>query len=307
MIQMSAFESNNNRSVALVDERELNRLFPGVPPNTQIRIIGPVGLPEEIEIPFDFENDYNEIGDHVSTPIPTIERMIDEPENKSVVERKEVDGLIGGPFAPVQPQPSVSFSESHFLESITSIMEKVVSSDVKSWGGNPDIQVTMFGPGRNPGLKQVTMKSIVFEVNKLIINRVTISQIHTLSNNDDKFSAAVSYIRSNKHLLAGGPAWTIDHSGKTIAEAITKTYENLKAMQKCEWCTGVWDRRMSDQCMTCLFSDYFTRENEKIECPVCRTNTKDFTTLECNHRMCYKCLFRIVRPKKCPLCRLEIE
>jgi Zinc finger, C3HC4 type (RING finger) len=304
---MSSFESNSNRTVAFVDERELNRLFPGVPPNTQVRIIGPVGLHEEIEIPFDLENEYTEMDDRIPSPVPIIRNGADESETKSIIEHKESDPQVRGPFAPAQPQPSTSFSEAQFLESITAMIDKIISSDVKQWGGNPDVSVTMFGPGRHQGLKQVTLKNIVFEVNKLIINRVIISQIHSLSNNEDKFSAAISYVRSNKNLTTGGPAWTIDHSGKTVAEAITKTYENLKALKKCEWCTGVWDGRMNDQCIICLFSDYFTRENEKIECPICRTSTRDFTTLDCNHRMCYQCLFKIVRPKKCPLCRLEIE
>jgi hypothetical protein len=315
---MDVSNNDSNRTVAILNERELSRLFPGVPPNTQIRIMGPVGISMGSDHISDLEDDYDETEDD-EHPILSIHpnasglfensnvsaNFIASSNEQQQSDRNEAKSV--NMFAPLERSPTVSFSEAQFLERISGIMEQVISSDVKMWGGNTDMQVTISGSGPHRGLKQVTMKNIVFEVNRLVVNRVVIGQLAPLPRNgDNKFMALISYVRNNKNFYTG-PAWTIEHSGKTVAEAMAKVYQNLKAINRCAWCDAVWDTRMSKECVVCIVSDFFTRENEEIECPACTEKVKDFTTLDCRHRMCYKCMFRLVKPRKCPLCRCEID
>lgn len=311
--EMHSLHSGINRTIAMLNEQELNRVFPGVPPNTQIRIVGPVGLSSELGENQGLDEEYNEIEAFESPFITHSDNQIEDHQiensssrrlNNSARETIE-ENKISNLFVPAERSSSWSFTESEFLEHITSLMEKIITSDIKMWGNSPDMHVTGFGPGQS--LKQLTMKNIIFEVNRLVINSVIINQLNPAQkNNNDKFSASISYVRNSKQFYTG-PSWIIKHSGKTINEAITKVYENLKAMNRCTWCDAIWDTRMSKECITCLISDFFTRGNEEIECPACKEKIKDFTTLECRHRICYKCVFKLIVPRKCPLCRYEID
>lgn len=45
------------------------------------------------------------------------------------------------------------------------------------------------------------------------------------------------------------------------------------------------------------------------ECPVCfeGANTRCWVRTPCRHSLCLRCLLRLARPARCPLCRHDLE
>jgi len=148
--------------------------------------------------------------------------------------------------------------------------------------------------------KIITIENIMFEVNRILCKGVRIIQ----RKEDDafKYTASIQYVAQDEDYW-NGPAYTIIVNKPTLQDVISHIHEKLKKMQRCDTCkTVVYDSSISEHCIICLFSDYFTKDNDLITCVICSEQTRDFTTLQCGHRFDHACLSKI-NNRVCPLCR----
>lgn len=318
-----------NRQVALVSQNQLEQMFPGVHPNTQIRISGPL-------IPSRFFENEESFTIHPHEPVPgspslnhnrisrtepsLSERQSEdaEPLHYSVsnpIPRYSVVNMHPVSSSSTVPEevkkspdketsiksPTRDFSEEEYVKRISNLSRLILEGEPGFWAKicGPNIDVVS---GRN-GAKSFSMK-INFEVNGIIITRISVS--HETEELKNIWSVALTYIRHSKEYFTGNRCY-LQYSDQDLQVAVRKSYNGLKALRRCIFCMSIWNSEMSDVCLICLFSDYFTRENELYECPVCKENIKDWTILDCNHRLCYKCLARIAEPRKCPMCRCELN
>ena len=397
--------TNGDRQVAIVDQQTLSQLFPGVPPNTQVRIVGPLPLPERATQPDppQARPERNRVGMMPFPPVPSpgelMEAMAMDEDGwahsedlirswrgrvprrhpvrtwrtpagvgrqvpSSLQIREEIgDSLwfdesgvdMGGTYtsadqfipreirlrqipsdevrhqerepmvriipreetkavqsdatrvaAPSQTleltkPPTRDLTEEEYVTRIVRFVELALGPDVDNW-------ISACGPNMEIGShpRQVKLNNLVFEVNGLIVTCIHVGQLPVIPNADLTWLIHLTYVLETGHYHRG-PFQSIGQSDKDLATAVRKSYASLKALKRCQRCEAIWNTTLSDVCVICLFCDYFTRENDEHECPVCTDSIRDWTTLDCGHRLCYKCMFKLQPPRRCPLCRHGIN
>lgn len=326
---MSAL-NGTTRQVTLVNQSQLEQMFPGMHPNTQIRISGPLipsrllqedesftihphepvpGSPSlghtfrtEPLLSIERKSEDTEPSAHysVSNPLPHYSVSVPEPSPVSNSIPDEIKKSADRET--LTKSPTRDLPEEEYVKRITNLSYLILGADTASWAKvcGPNIEVLS---GGRSGTKSFTMKNN-FEVNGIIVTRVNIT--HEPEEPKNTWAVALTYIRHSKEYFTGNRCY-LQYFDKDLQTAIRKSYNGLKALKRCMFCMSIWNSEMSDVCLICLFSDYFTRENELYECPVCKDSIRDWTILDCNHRLCYKCLSRINEPRKCPMCRAELN
>lgn len=191
---------------------------------------------------------------------------------------------------PLTQSTTYNFSEEQFVTHIASMVKAIIKRPVPQ-GQNISPNISYNIRGNN---KYITICNIIIEV-----NRITVVSVNIVAGKT--FNVTLQYVNNNiSHLT--GPFYTLQSSAATIEEAIRNVYAELRNMRKCSYCTSIYNNAISSECPYCLLSDYFTRENPEIECPICMEKIRDFRTLDCNHRLCYTCFYKLTS-SKCPICR----
>lgn len=303
--------------VAYIDESMLNTMFPGIPPNTQVRVVGPI-QPIDIRVPVrDARNDIESPDEEESSmedwtpPMRSVFRPGHVSAQTTRAEEKETIPVptVSAFKKPATKSASCDWSEDEYVERISTLAQKALGSEYSTWtrAAGTNLTISHKGPVRIMGIKNV-----VFEVNGITVNGITVGYHLAIGPDgevpsDRAWHVALSYIPTIKAYNIPHLANNLQHSDINLITALRKTYASLKALRCCDYCHSVWNTELSPNCPVCMFSNYFTRENEKIECPVCMTELRDFFTPECGHRLCYKCMFKLRQPRRCPSCRTEIE
>lgn len=291
----------------------------------QVDISGPL-------IPSRFFEESFSIHPHEPLPVPTspaanVPRIIEsssferKSENIHVLDLENISGRYSvlnsnsNPLQEENKQPAKTevisaitqsktrdFSEDEYVQKISKLSQTILGKNVACWAKScgPDIEIiSLERSSRN----SFTLKTC-FEVNGIMITRITVSHDSDESKND--WFVILTYVKHSRDYFTGN-RYHLQYFDKDLQTTIRKSYTGLRALKRCMFCMSIWNSEMSDVCPLCLFSDYFTRENEVHECPVCKENVKDWTILDCNHRLCYKCLAQIKQPRRCPLCRHAID
>lgn len=316
--------NGTNRQVTLVNQTQLEQMFPGMPPNTQIRISGPL-LPSRLfqeEESFELHS-HDPLSDspvlryaapriidaslserksehiHVlDRPEPSPHYSISDIANLPQEEHKKLPEFV----SPIVKSPTRDLSEEEYVQKISNMSQLILGADSQSWAKVCGPNIEIVSEGRN-GTKSFSLKNN-FEVNGIIITRISVT--HGLEESKSVWSITLTYIKHPKEYFTDN-RYHLQYIDKDLQTAVRKSYMGLKALRRCTFCTSIWNSQLSDVCVTCLFNDYFTRENEVYDCPVCKESIRDWTILNCNHRVCYKCLAQIRKPRKCPMCRHEID
>lgn len=316
--------NGTNRQVTLVNQTQLEQMFPGMPPNTQIRISGPL-------IPSRFFQEEESFELHSHEPISAspilgyapriIEASLSERKSEDihVLDHAEPSGHYsvsntGNP--PIQEEckrlpefassmvksPTRDLSEDEYVQKISNMSRVMLGTDSASWAKVCGPNIEIISEGRS-GTKSFSLKNN-FEVNGIIITRISVA--HGIEESKSVWSVTLTYIKHPKEYFTDN-RYHLQYVDKDLQTVVRKSYKGLKALRRCTFCMSIWNGELSDVCVTCLFSDYFTRENEIYDCPICKEGVRDWTILNCNHRVCYKCLAQIRKPRKCPMCRHEID
>jgi hypothetical protein len=348
--------SSSNRQVTVVNHTQLEQMFPGMTPNTQIRISGPL-IPSEF---FQEVENYTH-NSHETIPLspPTLirSRIIDPSVSSASSERKSEDihflnnhessarySVVNQslnsipeenkkkPDSEITKIPTRDLAEEEYVQKISKLSRLILGTDVESWEKvcGPNIEV-LFSINRDRA-RSFSVKNM-FEVNGIIVGKITVETMLSLKENKEQalplqplnhfsggsealrspetdakplWAITLTCIKNSKDPIAAGIKYYLQYVDKDLQTVVRKSYNGLRAMRRCMFCMSIWNSELSDVCPLCLFTDYFTRENELYDCPVCKESIRDWTILDCNHRLCYKCLAQIRNPRKCPMCRHDL-
>lgn len=222
----------------------------------------------------------------------------EQPEIK-LEDTKDADNY----YEPPKRSPTKDMTADQLLDGICTYIENVMAKtapmdgSAMTFGAN-----TQYVDDHVQG-RMVTVSNIVFEVNQVTVKSVRVIR-HRGANGG--YTASVAYSTQPDHYW-NGPSYFLKVSNPVMRDAISGLYKNLKALKHCSSCKTVYDSSLSEHCVICLFSDYFTRENPEIKCVICTERTRDFTTLQnCGHRYCWPCLQKVSN-RKCPMCRTSFN
>lgn len=186
------------------------------------------------------------------------------------------------------------------LDSISSMVDRLILIDDENYNGCGS-NVTYEKSG---DIKVITVSNIIFEINQILISEIIITRnpFSSTSVMPCTFTINIHYILQCIGYV-NDQIFNLAVPKSTCKESLKAAYDRFKKMRRCGTCKiAVYDTEVTDHCVACLFSDYFTIENPLITCSICHEKTKDFLTLECGHRYCIRCIYK-VEPRKCPLCR----
>jgi hypothetical protein len=230
----------------------------------------------------------------------------EEPRNPPhPSEEKDSDAEDESHFVAKKTSPTRDMTTEQFLDNICKFVDGIMAMD-------PKLPYSGFGPhvsySKNPSGSEraVDISNIIFEVNQVTVAGVIITQEANkrpghLPDEPFEYNVILKYVVDRKD-YSHGSKYNIRVNGTNLREVMSQVHAKLLKMKKCCHCSSVYDTNISDVCIICLFSDYFTKDNPVITCIICREKIKDFATLGCQHRFCLPCLFKITN-HKCPTCR----
>lgn len=250
-------------------------------------------------------NPDNVLNNSLPSTDDAIVRLSRASENDEEEEdRKKSDDLSESDSYVSKKSPTLDMDQDQLLEHICKFCDNLMHI-------NTNERLTGFGPNINMfysrNIKQIDITNIIFEVNMITIHEIHIvrnkkSPVESSDSEDYEYTVNISYVL-HPHQYVNGNKFFVGSTKSVLKDAISSAYKRLKMLKFCRLCKTAYDSSISEYCVVCLFSHYFTFENPEITCIICTDKTKDFITIpSCGHRFCYECI-QNVASRKCPMCR----
>jgi hypothetical protein len=188
----------------------------------------------------------------------------------------------------------------HICKFVNNIFEKNPPAEHSSFGANVVYRQTRTD-------KTIGIRNIILQVNQVTLKSIDITQHISDANGSvsNKYLVRLNYV-ANPSQYFNGQSYSIGCVRDTLKDAIQSSYDNLKRLHLCNSCKSIYDSTFTDHCVVCMFSNFYTHENQLITCAVCTDKFRDHITLNCGHRFCWDCARKNVN-RKCPICRAPYQ
>lgn len=154
--------------------------------------------------------------------------------------------------------------------------------------------------------KKIWINSIGFEVGHVTYRGIFIQENNENFddyNDQERYNITLHYVPGMENLHSyRGRECVLSVYGPTLEEALKCSVKRMQELRRCYTCNTVYDSAIGEYCVCCMFSDFYTRDNDLITCIICTEKTRDYITLKCGHRYHSNCLVG-VQGHKCPMCR----